>query len=38
MAWLSTLEGNGTAEDMTVYYVLIWVGSIKLTPAIGIVY
>ena len=35
MARLSTLKGNGKAEDMTVYYVLPF-GSTKSVPAVGI--
>ena len=36
MAWLSTLKGNGKAEDMIVYYAL-WTGSTKITSVIGII-
>ena len=36
MAWLSTLKGNGKAEDMIVYYAL-WIGSAKITSVIGII-
>ena len=35
MARLSTLKGNGKAEDMTVYYVLPF-GSTKSIPVVGI--
>ena len=34
MAWLSTLKGNGKAEDMIAYYAL-WIGSIKPSQLTG---
>ena len=36
MAWLSTLKGNGKAEDMIVYYAL-WIGSTKIIPVVGMI-